>query len=530
MQEQGLGKFERGTTPGRVLIPNLKPAPRKLEVEVLNREHKCDLKSHFKEFMSTTNTMKRARSFSQPREKNSSDREIAKRSGATQISNLDEEDQEEKHVEDIAETEKATRRPSRSGRAVIDSSCSGSERASTASEDSVLATCQDKPILDETDNRDSESSRKSSVTSIEAKLPPMPPRYKPSLEGSGTSSYYARVRTRAEGSKRKDSTFTDSDSASSAPSSGTVSRKFDASARKYRSKTIEVGFPVPPPMAEKPQEEEDSLAADQEVETILKETKKTHTNTEVYPSSNANKTPTYTTPSPLVKTPTSPSNSLKVTSETEAKSRLSPFNRFRSSLVMGSISSNRDSPRKSSMASIEATSPIHNGGGRQRTESETSSSKSSEKRSRFFYRKSRTGPLPGDSEVLQNPSSVTSSASNSTSNLGGSSHLTVSQEEVSRSSLDSRHAVRAKSEFSPRTGLNPATTAASAVSGTSSSEYTSTSGSGGPKDNLFMAAARKWASYDKPSYQTPFTRDNWKRSHRKFNYSRFLSYTRETFV
>ena len=53
---------------------------------------------------------------------------------------------------------------------------------------------------------------------------------------------------------------------------------------------------------------------------------------------------------------------------------------------------------------------------------------------------------------------------------------------------------------------------------------------GTKKDNLIVTAAKRWASYDKPTYQTPFTRDNWKRSHRKFNYSRFLNYTRETFV
>ena len=66
---EGQNRFDRGTTPGRALVQNLKPAPRKSEVEMLNRENKCDLKNHFKEFMSTTNTMKRARSFSQPRDK-----------------------------------------------------------------------------------------------------------------------------------------------------------------------------------------------------------------------------------------------------------------------------------------------------------------------------------------------------------------------------------------------------------------------------------------------------------------------------
>ena len=57
MLEQDKTRFDRGTTPGRTLIQcNLKPAPpRTAEVFELNTEPKCDLKQHFKEFMSTTN-------------------------------------------------------------------------------------------------------------------------------------------------------------------------------------------------------------------------------------------------------------------------------------------------------------------------------------------------------------------------------------------------------------------------------------------------------------------------------------------
>ena len=50
------------------------------------------------------------------------------------------------------------------------------------------------------------------------------------------------------------------------------------------------------------------------------------------------------------------------------------------------------------------------------------------------------------------------------------------------------------------------------------------------RDNQFLNAAKRWASYDKTPYISPFARDSWKRTHRKFNYSRFLNYTRETFV
>jgi hypothetical protein len=61
------------------------------------------------------------------------------------------------------------------------------------------------------------------------------------------------------------------------------------------------------------------------------------------------------------------------------------------------------------------------------------------------------------------------------------------------------------------------------------------SGAGGGasagKENHFLNAARKWASYEKPiNYSSTITREGWKRTHRKFNYSRFLNYTKETYV
>jgi hypothetical protein len=59
------------------------------------------------------------------------------------------------------------------------------------------------------------------------------------------------------------------------------------------------------------------------------------------------------------------------------------------------------------------------------------------------------------------------------------------------------------------------------------------SGTSGLKENYFLAAARKWASYDKPisNYSsTTLSREGWKRNYRKFNYSKFLNYSRETYV
>ena len=56
-------------------------------------------------------------------------------------------------------------------------------------------------------------------------------------------------------------------------------------------------------------------------------------------------------------------------------------------------------------------------------------------------------------------------------------------------------------------------------------------GASGTKENHFLNAARRWASYEKPiNYSSTITREGWKRTHRKFNYSRFLNYTKETYV
>jgi len=222
-------RFERGTTPGRTLVTNLKPAPRKSDVFELNKEPKCDLKQHFKSFMSSTSTCKRARSFSQPRvvenednKNSSSEREVPPSLPTSAIATSSQKqskpsssfparkvsrqtDEREKWLQDGVQSEKASRRPSRSvirGEAKPPSESSGSER--TSATDDIL---EDKPVLEDFDNKDYEydystSSRRSSeisagsslqqsMTSItsDVALPPQPPKYKPQM-GSDTSTYY----------------------------------------------------------------------------------------------------------------------------------------------------------------------------------------------------------------------------------------------------------------------------------------------------------------------------------------------------
>ena len=389
------------------------------------------------------------------------------------------------------------------------------------------------------------SSLQQSMTSItsDVALPPQPPKYKPQM-GSDTSTYYARVRTRASNdlSKKRDSLLNGGGENGSAPNSANVARKFDATARKHRSKTIEIGFTV------KENKKEDDLA-DKEVENILS----SESNLVTSEAAEASQEPPLSMSS-LVITTRSPikspkkglesrtsSDSLKVKAE-ETPKRMSPFNRFKNSLVLGTSNCSSPSSRNSKTPTESSKSPPiypQSGSRRERTESETSTSRSSEKRSRFFYRKSRTGPVGNaEGENGEKSNSIHSSASNSTSNLtspstpvaikeveivdswkgAGASGGATSVAGASIRKFEDRHAVRAKSEFSPRSA-----TASNSAGTSTSNEYVS-------KDNYFLAAAKRWASYDKPTYNTPFTRDHWRKSHRKFNYSRFLNYTRETFV
>ena len=140
------------------MVTNLKPAPRKSDVFELNKEsQKCDLKQHFKEFMSTTSKdVKRARSFSQPRCEGEGEQEQIKNKSVSRKSSR-KEYSVEKCVEDGEETEKVQLRPVRlrlsrpslRGEAKPPSE-SGSERTSTASTETDYS---DKPVPYELDNK-----------------------------------------------------------------------------------------------------------------------------------------------------------------------------------------------------------------------------------------------------------------------------------------------------------------------------------------------------------------------------------------
>jgi hypothetical protein len=596
-------RFERGTTPGVAGVPHkalvsLKPAPRRSEVVALNTDQpKCDFRQHFKEFMSTTTNVKRARSFSQPRDKNNcqSDSEVdqvGSRRGLSRNDSSRTEGSVEKCVEDVAETEK--RPTKRQSRQRVNPSPSPSESSSTVSTQASSSTeirrtesqrsssqsqaeeDVDKPVLlnEHSDNRinsessyeyvtDSSSSldvitkvtpevtRKQSVSSVGSDKPPQPKHKPPGTDGFSTSSYYARVRSRAtaEAIRQKvaaaeePNNFEAADEAvpASAPNSGVVHRKFD-NVRRQRSKTVDRDMMSTAAASTEASSEDPT---DIEVEVIMTEPNLTRSYMlAVSPADNKIKIEeTYeavktTSPNNLMATASTyskrieartSSDSLRVEElvKEEKISRLSPFNRFRSSLVSGSSTGLTSTARRAEAARRDAAEAVCNGG-RSRTESTSNSSDyrtSQEKRSRFFYRKSRTGPLPGETASgTTEECSVNLTSNHSTTTLSNVD-LSASHSAAVMSSDHRNYCVRAKSEFNPRSTavVSPTSTAMVTASTTTSSDYV-------PKNNYFLAAAKRWASYDKPSNNTPFNRDSWKRSHRKFNYSRFLNYTRESFV
>ena len=261
---------------------NLKPAPRKSDVVPINNEPKHDLRSHFKDFMSTnpsTSMCKRARSFSQPRDKqrNSTDRD--ENAGAARnpkcpesplvserkiLSSKQTTEAVEKGVSDRVQSEKLLDNSTTAAGSIPTTTTSSTNGYGVSSNgygvydmcarSRVMVTSfdvnsavndnasinnsennseNDKPVYDEyPDNREIEDktnlrrastvSRNNSVgggSSIEncSKVPPKPKYIPASIQdsaGSSTSSYYARVRTRAEVTRRRESGKNEADGGS----------------------------------------------------------------------------------------------------------------------------------------------------------------------------------------------------------------------------------------------------------------------------------------------------------------------------
>lgn len=560
-------RYSRAATPGRSsLMTNLKPAPRKSEVMEVANKPKCDFTKHFKDFMSTPSNVKRARSFSQPRDKDR-DSSIDRTRVSSRTTSI------EKCVEDGVETEKRYRVSKREP-SPANSECSQTSSLSSNSSSSAIMVSagplQDKPVM-EPDNREREE-RKQSVSSLPEDKP-LPPKYKPkcNVDTSSTYSYYTRVRSRARERTEEaivaDQTTKESKAITSAPSSANTYRKFDP--RKPRSKTVERDMCATVTVSEKNnQNTEQQLPTTTTTTTAAPANKVTVTRQKRYTGSNSSEkndinlsnsppakttvparnevtrqrkyigassaerndiisTTTTTTTTKCAKKMENRTSSdsaklevLVVGSENKTNSRLSPFNRFRSSLVTGSTlssDSNKTYSKASTREQQKQKATTMNGCNdepqqhneeperRNRTVSTSTSERNEQQRRRYYYRKARTGPLPGEADLLMAPDPPPTMGANSENDV------TTSNGHVND---DNHDKTRAKSEYNPR----------------SSSQNTSTSSEYVSKENYFLAAAKRWASYDKPSYNTPFMRDSWKRSHRKFNYSRFLTYTRETFV
>ena len=201
----------------------------------------------------------------------------------------------------------------------------------------------------------------------------------------------------------------------------------------------------------------------------------------------------------------------------------------------------------------------------------------SERRQRTTYRRSRTGPIADlksesndnhksnedchkkemdnnllststtsrfNSSLTNTNSSVTSSTTNEKSSKyeAPSTPKTKSRGTLHYSTYRMSYGMRAKSECNLteydnsindndqyRSTEDNCRDASSAISSRDSNTY-GLSHLSSNRENQFLASAKRWASYDKTPYVSPFARDSWKRTNKKFNYSRFLNYTRETFV
>jgi len=188
----------------------------------------------------------------------------------------------------------------------------------------------------------------------------------------------------------------------------------------------------------------------------------------------------------------------------------------------------------------------------------------SDRRQRITYRRSRTGPIadlnlvdPNDNhkssensnrnDMVNNaqttpaPSNVNSSITkeSNSKNEAANTPKTKIKGTLHYSTYRMSYGMRAKSECNLTdydNSINDNEQYRSTEDNSRNANSASTSrennsyGLSTNRENQFLNAAKRWASYDKTPYISPFARDSWKRTHRKFNYSRFLNYTRETFV
>eukprot|EP00095_Tigriopus_kingsejongensis_P009105 maker-scaffold150_size309978-snap-gene-0.9 protein:Tk09105 transcript:maker-scaffold150_size309978-snap-gene-0.9-mRNA-1 annotation:"dual specificity protein phosphatase 23-like isoform x1" len=191
-EEPDWTRYSRAVTPGRVLKDNLKPVSlRKSEGwELEEAKTKCDYTKHFKQFMSGSN-VKRARSFSQPKEKDKlKDGGEGTRDDDDERSSPDDSRRpsltKEKYPEDRNENEKGYSKSYGVRRSKSDSS----------KDDKKPGRAQGDEDENDSPGRDNR--------------PPQPsytPRYV--IDSSTTYSYYTRVRSRAAANRKAENQLSD---------------------------------------------------------------------------------------------------------------------------------------------------------------------------------------------------------------------------------------------------------------------------------------------------------------------------------
>ena len=560
----------RAVTPGRSLLLNLKPVAKPTRREPVVEKQNCEYTKHFRGFMSTANTnMKRARSFSQPR-----DKQMERKKEKTPSDDNSEKSQND----DAKERNRFSRERAPSPSASESSHSSANEIKKVEKEDieSVKSEDSKEPQKEGIERKMSTDSGKS--------LPPQPA-YKPKVDsGSSTYSYYTRIRSRGGSRKRENSIATSGDEVAPVvevkeeeKKTKPIKTKKDKSENGGKAKVIRKRMrnkTIATPTSTQTTPEKPKIKNDQPDETPKEEKseemvrarsrllsdntpKKVWTKARGIPNDIENSSLSIpdsdsnnNRPSPCKYTGSLSNGSYsKVYNRSDSNSSMDDKNRKNAPRSGITVDEQKDKPEEEkSEVMAKARSKLLGDSTPKKVWTRARGIPNDIDNSRLAIPDSdsnnnRPSPCKYTGSLSNGSNSKVYNRSDSNSSTEDKGRKTSSEKRRFRRTRENN---RAKTE-APTTSSNAVTTDSTRLSYSHSysmmraaksecnlvdMDPSNTYGLTNPsRDNYFLSAAKKWAAYDsKNAYSSPFSRDSWKRTNRKFNYSRFLNYTRETFV
>jgi hypothetical protein len=209
---------ERATTPGRLLLGNLKKvSERKIVIEPREEENKFksnDLTKHFKDFMNSNGSVKRVRSFSQPKDKESDeireqdkDEECANSVGDKFSESQDQDDLGNKkmghqsRVPDRYLRRRKRNKPEEDNTDLVSFDTTTSHENEISEQEAKISSSEESGMDEGGNSSESEGSADDSTSnssSSSSRIIPPQPSYKPKYlidTASSTYSYYTRVRS-----------------------------------------------------------------------------------------------------------------------------------------------------------------------------------------------------------------------------------------------------------------------------------------------------------------------------------------------